>query len=153
MIASRRYVSHMLLLSPPNSDTNALSLCSFNHPVKNARRKQRAESIADNVAAVENRGTRAELISLVPFTEEEQRAWEESCFHKAQEESCQEGANEAEIRVRFSPCDGLFAVGRTDFFVMPVSTDMIPHMIMHMGNCRDGFPRRLRSMFLSNGGK
>lgn len=65
------------------------------HAVEDARGEERAEGVADDVAAVEDRGAQAQFAAFVPFADEEEGAGEEGRFDEAEEEAGEEGTCEA----------------------------------------------------------
>lgn len=65
------------------------------HVVEDRRCDERAERVADDVAAEEESGARAKLCVLVPFADEEERAGEERGFDDAEGEASEEDIIEA----------------------------------------------------------
>lgn len=65
------------------------------HTVEDAGCDQGAERITDQTTAREDRGAHAKFRALVPLRQQEQGAGEERSLHKAEEETREEGADEA----------------------------------------------------------
>jgi hypothetical protein len=65
--------------------------------VEDRRGDECTKGIADDVAAEEKCGARAELAVFVPLANEEERAWEEGRFDDAEEETGNEYVVEAEV--------------------------------------------------------
>jgi hypothetical protein len=64
------------------------------HAVEDAARDERAERVADQAPAREQRGAHAELAPGVPLGEQEERAGEEGGLDEAEEEAREERADE-----------------------------------------------------------
>ena len=64
------------------------------HAIQNTGRKQGSECIADEASAGKQCSSLTKLPARVPFREQKQSTWEESCLNEAKKESRQKGADE-----------------------------------------------------------
>ena len=67
------------------------------HAVQDTGRYQRAEGVADQATAGQERRPKTELFASVPLRQQEERSWEECGLDEAEEEPRQQCADKATI--------------------------------------------------------
>ena len=101
------------------------------HAVQDTGRYQRAEGIADQATAGEERRPKTELFASVPLREQEERSWEECGLDEAEEEPRQQCADKATILLEIRTVT--LRDGHAHSFVIPVKQEIMPHTIIQHG--------------------